>query len=41
MRAEGDPQILKALDLLPQAKSLAENARKVIAERASARVINR
>ena len=41
VRAEGDPQILKALDLLPQAKSLAENARKVIAERASARVINR
>ena len=41
VRAESDPQILKALDLLPQAKSLAENARKVIAERASARVINR
>jgi carboxyl-terminal processing protease len=36
VRAEGDPQILKALDLLPQAKQLAENARKVIAERTSA-----
>jgi carboxyl-terminal processing protease len=41
VRAEGDPQILKALELLPQAKTLAENARKVIAERTSARVINR
>ena len=41
VRAEGDPQVMKALDLLPQAKALAENARKVIAERASARVINR
>jgi carboxyl-terminal processing protease len=41
VRAEGDPQVLKALELLPQAKQLAENARKVIAERTSARVINR
>ncbi|HEY2740418.1 MAG TPA: S41 family peptidase, partial [Thermoanaerobaculia bacterium] len=41
VRAEGDPQILKALDLLPQAKQLSENAHKVIAERTSARVINR
>jgi len=33
VRAETDPEVLKALELLPQAKALAENARKVIAER--------
>jgi carboxyl-terminal processing protease len=33
VRAETDPQVTKALDLLPQAKSLAENARKIVAER--------
>src|SRR6266478_4920282 len=33
VRAETDPQVTKALDLLPQAKSLAENARKTVAER--------
>jgi carboxyl-terminal processing protease len=33
VRAETDPQIVKALELLPQAKTLAENARRVIAER--------
>jgi carboxyl-terminal processing protease len=37
VRAEADPQILKALDLLPRAKELAEGARKVIAERNGAR----
>jgi len=36
VRAEADPQVNKALDLLPQAKTLAENARKIIAERGSA-----
>ena len=36
VRAESDPEVLKALDLLPQARQLAENARKVIAERNSA-----
>ena len=35
VRAEADPQVSKALDLLPQAKSLAENARKIIAQRAN------
>src|SRR3954467_10154114 len=35
VRAEDDPQVLKALDLLPQAKALAENAKKVIAERSA------
>ena len=37
VQAETDPQILKALELLPQAKELAENARHIIAERTSAR----
>jgi len=32
VRAETDPQILKALDLLPQAKALADTARKIVAE---------
>jgi carboxyl-terminal processing protease len=34
-RAEADPQVLKALELLPQAKQLSENARRVIASRAT------
>ncbi len=33
---EQDPQVLKAIELLPQAKALYENARKIIAERQSA-----
>ena len=33
VKAEGDPEVVKALDLLPQARALAENAKKVIAER--------
>jgi carboxyl-terminal processing protease len=33
VRTEDDPQVLKALDLMPQAKALADNARKIIAER--------
>jgi carboxyl-terminal processing protease len=37
VRAEADPQVLKALDYLPKAKELAENAHRVIAERAQAR----
>jgi carboxyl-terminal processing protease len=40
VKAESDPEVLKALDLMPQAKQLAENARKVVAERNSA-TINR
>jgi carboxyl-terminal processing protease len=35
VRAETDPQVTKALDLLPQARQLAENARRVVAERGS------
>ena len=36
VRAETDPQVLAALNQLPKAKELAENARKVIAQRAAA-----
>ena len=41
VRAEGDPDVLKALDLMPQAKQLAENAKKVLAERTSPPALNR
>ncbi len=37
VRAETDPQVQKALELLPRAKELADNARRTIADRASAR----
>jgi carboxyl-terminal processing protease len=33
VKAEADPEVLKALDLLPQAKQLAENAKRVVAQR--------
>src|SRR5437016_917150 len=36
VKAETDPEVIKALDLLPQARQLADNAKKVIAERNSA-----
>src|ERR1700689_23848 len=36
VRAESDPEILKGLDLLPQAKALADNAKKIVAEHNSA-----
>jgi carboxyl-terminal processing protease len=38
VRAETDPDVIKALDLMPQARALADNARKVVAERNSAPV---
>ena len=41
VHAESDPEVLKALDLLPQAKALADNARKVIAEHNTAPAFNR
>ena len=41
VRAETDPEVLKALDLLPQAKQLAENAKHVIAERSNPEPITR
>jgi len=37
VRAEADPLVQKGLELLPQAKELADNARKIIAERNAAR----
>ncbi len=33
-KAEADPEVMKALDLLPQAKQLTENARRIMAARA-------
>ncbi len=41
VRAENDPEVKQALDLLPKAQQLAENAKKVVAERNSAHVMNR
>ena len=38
VHAETDPEVQKALDLLPQAKQLAENARKIIAQHNAARL---
>jgi carboxyl-terminal processing protease len=38
VRAATDPEVMKALDLLPQARALADNAKKVIAERNAAPV---
>jgi len=41
VRAETDPQVLSALNLLPKAKELADNAKKVLAQRAAAQQPNR
>ena len=38
VQAEADPVVLKALDLMPKAKELADNARKTIAEHNQARL---
>ena len=38
VRAEGDPSVTKALELLPKAKELADNAQKIIAQRNQARM---
>src|SRR5215472_9664324 len=38
IRAERDPEVVKALELLPQARALADNAKKVIAQRNAAPV---
>jgi carboxyl-terminal processing protease len=37
VRAETDPQVLKALEFLPKAKELADNAHRIVAERTQAR----
>ena len=41
VKAETDPEVLKGLELMPQAKALAENARKVVAERAQVHEMSR
>jgi carboxyl-terminal processing protease len=38
VQAEADPSVLKALDLMPKAKELADNARRTIAEHNQARL---
>ncbi|MGB8888129.1 MAG: S41 family peptidase [Candidatus Korobacteraceae bacterium] len=38
VHAEQDPEVEKALELLPQAKQLADNAKKIIAQRNNARL---
>lgn len=39
--AEADPEVQQAITLLPRAKELADNARRIVAERAAARGLNR
>jgi carboxyl-terminal processing protease len=41
VRAEADPEVVKGLELLPQAKALADNARKIVAEHNMAPAFNR
>ncbi len=41
VQAEADPWVNKALDLLPQAGQLADNARKIIAERKNTQMTNK
>ena len=41
VRAETDPDVVKALELMPQARALADNAKKVVAERNSAPAVTR
>ena len=41
VRAEADPLVVKGLELMPQAKALAENAKKIVAEHNAAPALNR
>jgi carboxyl-terminal processing protease len=41
VRAETDPDVIKALELMPQARALADNAKKVVAERNSSPAVTR
>jgi carboxyl-terminal processing protease len=41
VRAESDPEVIKGLELLPQAKALAENAKRVVAEHNSPAPFNK
>jgi hypothetical protein len=36
VHAQSDPEVIEALQLLPQARQLAENARRIIAEHKTA-----
>jgi len=40
VRAESDPEVLKGLDLLPQAKALADSAKRIVAEHNAAGAFN-
>jgi carboxyl-terminal processing protease len=41
VRAESDPQVVKGLELLPQAKALADNAKRIVAEHNAVPAFNR
>ena len=41
VRTEADPEVIKALDLLPQAKALADTAKRIVAEHNTAGAFNR
>jgi carboxyl-terminal processing protease len=41
VRAETDPQVLSALNLLPKAKELTENAKRILAQRSASVSNNR
>jgi len=41
VRAESDPEVIKGLDLLPQAKALADNAKRIVAEHNGSGAFNR
>ena len=41
VRAETDPQVIKALELIPQARALADNAKKYIAKRNTGNPVRR
>src|SRR5258707_9250167 len=41
VRAESDPEVVKGLELLPQAKALTDNAKKIVAEHNAAPAFNR
>jgi len=41
VKEEADPLVLKALELMPEAKQLADNARRIVAERTSTHSLNR
>ncbi|HZP61945.1 MAG TPA: S41 family peptidase [Terriglobales bacterium] len=41
VKEEADPLVLKALELMPEAKQLADNAKRIVAERTSTHSLNR